>query len=256
MDGNRIGRLLDIMARLRDPQSGCPWDREQTFRSIAPLTIEEAYEVAEAALQQDWPLLKEELGDLLFHVVFHARMASERDLFDFDDVVDAISDKMRRRHPHVFGPADEGPVSWDGHKDNERRARRLPSALDGIAGNLPALIRAWKIQKRVATVGFGLESAAAALRDVRDEIDELSAELGNGASERLEDELGDVLFSVVNLARHLEVNPESALGHSARKFETRFRFIEEKLAGRERNLADCTAGELHELWMEAKRQER
>ena len=262
-DSPAIGRLLAIMDRLRDPQSGCAWDLEQTFRTIAPHTIEESYEVAEAIEKEDWTALKVELGDLLFQAVFHARLASEQGLFHFDDVVEAICDKMVRRHPHVFGDdagdltAAEQTVNWEDHKERERRdlARtrgRRASELDGIGTNLPALTRAEKIQHRVARVGFGLSSPAQAMKDVAGEIDELGHEMGKNSPDRLEDELGDVLFAITNLARHLGVNPESALRRSNTKFEARYRFIESRLACQGREIVDCVPDELHALWTEAK----
>ncbi len=266
-DSPAIGRLLAIMARLRDPQSGCPWDLEQTFRTIAPYTIEEAYEVAEAIEKEDWTALKAELGDLLLQVVFHARLASEQGLFHFDDVVEAICDKMVRRHPHVFGDdtgvltAAEQTVNWEDHKERERKALartrgHRTSELDGIGANLPALTRAEKIQQRVARVGFGLSSPTQAMKDVSGEIDELSREMEKSSPDRLEDELGDVLFAITNLARHLGVNPESALRRSNAKFEARYRFIESRLACRDKDIVDCSPDDLHTLWTEAKNRDR
>ena len=266
-DSPAIGRLLAIMARLRDPQSGCPWDLEQTFRTIAPYTIEEAYEVAEAIEKEDWTALKAELGDLLLQVVFHARLASEQGLFHFDDVVEAICDKMVRRHPHVFGDdtgvltAAEQTVNWEDHKERERKALartrgHRTSELDGIGANLPALTRAEKIQQRVARVGFGLSSPTQAMKDVSGEIDELSREMEKSSPDRLEDELGDVLFAITNLARHLGVNPESALRRSNAKFEARYRFIESRLACRDKDIVDCSPDDLQTLWTEAKNRDR
>ena len=266
-DSPAIGDLLAIMARLRDRQSGCPWDLEQTFRTIAPYTIEESYEVAEAIEKEDWTALKTELGDLLFQVAFHARLASELGLFQFDDVVEAICDKMVQRHPHVFGE-DTGvlttaqqTVNWEDHKERERKALartrgERASELDGIGANLPALTRAVKIQQRVARVGFGQSSSAEAMMDVSGEIDELAREMEQSSPDRLEDELGDVLFAITNLARHLGVNPESALRRSNAKFETRYRFIESRLACQDKEIVDCTPDELHALWTEAKNRDR
>ena len=261
-----IARLLDIMARLRDPVTGCPWDVEQSFTSIAPYTIEEAYEVADAIDREDWPALKTELGDLLFQVVFHARMACEGDLFGFDDVVEAISEKMVRRHPHVFADeenvvsAAEQTVKWEELKARERREQSRArnedvSALDGISANLPALPRTRKIHDRVAGQGFGLASPGEALNDVISEVDELSREMADGSPERIADELGDVLFAAVNLARHLDVDPERALRRSAARFETRYRFIERRLSRDNRTISDCGAEELDALWTSAKDEE-
>ncbi len=261
-----IARLLDIMARLRDPATGCPWDVEQSFTSIAPYTIEEAYEVADAIDREDWPALKTELGDLLFQVVFHARMACEGDLFGFDDVVEAISEKMVRRHPHVFADeesvvsAAEQTVKWEELKARERREQSRArdedvSALDGISANLPALTRTRKIHDRVAGQGFGLASPGEALNDVISEVDELSREMADGSPERIADELGDVLFAAVNLARHLDVDPERALRRSAARFETRYRFIERRLGRDNRTISDCGAEELDALWTSAKDEE-
>ena len=266
-DSPAIGRLLAIMARLRDRQAGCPWDIEQTFQTIAPHTIEESYEVAEAIEKEDWTALKAELGDLLFQVVFHTRLASEQELFHFDDVVEAICDKMVRRHPHVFCDdtgvftVAEQTVNWEDHKERERKALartrgERASELDGIGANLPALTRADKIQKRVARVGFGLSSPAQAMEDVSGEIDELDREMEKSSPDRLEDELGDVLFAITNLARHLGVNPESALRRSNAKFEARFRFIENRLACQGKVIVDCAPDELHALWAEAKNRDR
>ena len=259
-----ITRLLDIMARLRDPATGCPWDVEQSFASIAPYTIEEAYEVADAIDREDWPALKAELGDLLFQVVFHARMAHEDGLFGFDDVVEAISEKMVRRHPHVFADgadvtsAAEQTVKWEELKARERRDQsrdRDVSALDGISANLPALTRVRKIHERVAGQGFGLASPGEALEDVISEVDELSQEIADGSPERIADELGDVLFAAVNLARHLDVDPENALRRSAARFETRYRFVERCLSRDNRTITDCPAEELDTLWTSAKDEE-
>ena len=255
-----VTRLLDIMARLRDPATGCPWDVEQSFASIAPYTIEEAYEVADAIDREDWPALKTELGDLLLQVVFHARMARERGLFGFDDVVDAISEKMVRRHPHVFTDkanvtsAAEQTVRWEELKAEERRRGKSEdvSALDGISANLPALTRTRKLHERVAGQGFGLASPDEAMKDVVSEIEELSHEMAGGSADRIADELGDVLFAAVNLARHLEVDPESALRRSAARFERRYRFIERCLKRDNRTISDCPADELDALWRSAK----
>ncbi|MBC6439375.1 MAG: nucleoside triphosphate pyrophosphohydrolase [Rhodospirillales bacterium] len=257
-------RLLAIMAKLRDCDGGCAWDVEQTFRTIAPYTIEEAYEVANAIENEDWPSLKDELGDLLFQVVFHAQMASEDGHFAFDDVVRAISDKMIRRHPHVFGDqtgidsANAQTVNWEAQKAAERKAKaeqdgRCESALDGVTPGLPALIRAAKLQKRAARVGFDWTDADHVLADVDEEFDELKSEIQQGSGhDRLEDEMGDLLFSIVNLARHLGIDPESALRRTNAKFETRFRYVEDCLAADGRTTSETTLEEMDTLWNEAK----
>jgi ATP diphosphatase len=263
-DPDTIQRLLAIMARLRDPARGCPWDREQDFATIAPYTIEEAYEVAEAIAQNDMAALKDELGDLLFQVVFHARMAEEHGAFDFDDVAQTIADKMLRRHPHVFGnveiaDAAAQSVAWEEHKAQERRAKstdRKQSALDGVGVALPALTRAEKIQKRAARVGFDWQTAAPIFDKIEEEISELRAELDGNVPTRLEDELGDLLFAVANLARHLEVDPETALRNATRKFERRFRRVETLLAESGKTPSGSTLDEMEAEWRRAKAEER
>ena len=263
-----LARLLAIMAQLRNPDGGCPWDVEQSFRTIAPYTIEEAYEVADAIEKQDWDGLKDELGDLLFQVVFHSQMAAEDGRFAFDDVAQAISDKMIRRHPHVFGEqtgiesADAQTVNWEAQKAAERqdaadREGRAPSALDGVTSGLPALTRAAKLQKRAARVGFDWPDADHVLSDVDEEFNELKAEMAAGSDhDRLEDEMGDLLFTVVNLARHLGVDPESALRRTNAKFEGRFRHVEKRLADEGQTTQDSSLEEMDTLWHEAKGQER
>ncbi len=262
-----ILRLLDVMARLREPETGCPWDVEQTFDTIAPYTIEEAYEVADAIAEKDWTALREELGDLLFQVVFYAQMAREAGLFDFDAVTAAVADKMVRRHPHVFGDANVDSAAaqtreWEQHKAAERRAKaategRPASALDGVARGLPALTRAAKLQARAARVGFDWPDAVPVLDKIAEEIDEMRAELRAGAApERLADELGDLLFACVNLARHAEVDAESAVRGANAKFERRFRRVEALLAERGRRPADSTLDEMDALWDQAKAEER
>jgi ATP diphosphatase len=264
-DTDPMQRLLAIMARLRDPERGCPWDREQDFASIAPYTIEEAYEVAEAIAENDMASLKDELGDLLFQVVFHARMAEEKGEFAFAEVAQAIADKMLRRHPHVFGDATIADaaaqtVAWETHKAKERSARNAAkpqseqpqSALDGVGVALPALTRAEKIQKRAARVGFDWPAAAPILDKIDEEIGELRAELSSGAKPRIEDELGDLLFAVANLARHLDIDPETALRNATRKFERRFRRVEALLAERGSTPAESTLDEMETQWRRAK----
>jgi nucleoside triphosphate diphosphatase len=251
------------MARLRDPKRGCPWDREQDFSTIAPYTIEEAYEVADAIERRDMAALKDELGDLLFQVVFHARMAEEAGMFAFDDVAAAIADKMERRHPHVFGAAAIASAAaqteaWEQHKTAERRDRASAagmsaSVLDGVALALPALLRAVKIQNRAARIGFDWPEAYPVLDKVAEEIFELRTELERcGTRERLEDEMGDLLFAVANLARKLELDPEAALRHATAKFEKRFRRVEAQASERAIG-TDLEA--LEALWQEAKREE-
>jgi nucleoside triphosphate diphosphatase len=257
---NSIDRLLAIMVLLRDPEHGCPWDREQNFATIAPYTIEEAYEVADAIARGDIAGLKDELGDLLFQVVFHARMAEEAGHFAFDDVAAAIADKMLRRHPHVFGDAEIASAAaqtraWEEHKAEERRARARTagvreSVLDGVALALPALLRAAKIQARAARIGFDWPQARPVFAKLREEIGELEAVLDiDGDREKIEDEMGDILFAAANLARKLDLDPEAALRRATAKFERRFRAVETFAA--ERGIgADLDA--LEALWLEVK----
>ncbi len=259
-------RLLEIMRRLRDPEHGCPWDVEQDFASIAPYTIEEAHEVAEAIALGDMEQLRSELGDLLFQVVFHAQMARERDAFA--DVVAAISDKMIARHPHVFGElAIEGARAqsraWESHKADERARLaagegRRASVLDGIARALPALLRALKLQARAARVGFDWAEAAPIIDKIAEECAELievGGEADAGLDRRLE-EFGDLLFSIVNLARHLDLDPEEALRRANRKFERRFRAVEARFAEAGRELDQADLDEMEAAWRAVKRAER
>jgi len=257
-----LDRLLEVMARLRDPKGGCPWDLEQDFRSIAPYTIEEAYEVADAIARDDTAGLKDELGDLLLQVVYHAQMAKEAGAFDFDAVAGAIADKMIRRHPHVFGDAEvEGARAqsraWEEAKAAERaeKSERAPSLLDDVALALPALVRAEKLQKRAARGGFDWPEAAQVLDKIEEEIGELRAEISDADPERLSDEVGDLLFSLANLARHLHIDPEEALRQTNRKFERRFRAIEAALAENGRALDQTPLDELETLWQKAKSSE-
>ncbi|MBV9860744.1 MAG: nucleoside triphosphate pyrophosphohydrolase [Alphaproteobacteria bacterium] len=262
--GNRsIERLLAIMARLRDPERGCPWDREQNFATIAPYTIEEAYEVADAIERGDVDGLKDELGDLLLQVVFHARMAEEAGLFGFEDVAAAIADKMVRRHPHVFGDAEIASAAaqneaWEEHKAAERRAQRsaqgaTPSVLDGVALALPALLRAAKVSRRAARIGFDWPDARAVLPKLAEEIAEVETEIAREAGhDRLQDEIGDLLFAAANLARKLDVEPETALRRATAKFERRFRRVE-TLAAEHRVARDLDA--LEALWQRVKGEE-
>jgi nucleoside triphosphate diphosphatase len=254
-----IGNLLSIMARLRDRERGCPWDREQDFATIAPYTIEEAYEVADAIERGDMAALKDELGDLLLQVVFHARMAEEAGLFAFDDVTKAISDKMIRRHPHVFGDAEIRSVSaqneaWEAHKAAERAASGGDtSVLDGIALAFPALLRAGKVSRRAARIGFDWPDAPSVVAKIAEEVAEIEAEMQNGGThDRLEDEIGDLLFAAANLARKLEVEPETALRRATAKFERRFRRVE--TLANERGTGEHLDA-LEALWQEVKRAE-
>ncbi len=260
----QLDRLLTVMARLRDPEGGCPWDLEQDFATIAPYTIEEAYEVAEAIDRHDMAALKDELGDLLLQVVFHARMAEEVGHFDFDAVAQGISDKMVRRHPHVFGDetvesAAAQTVAWEEQKAAERLATaraedREPSVLDGVSIALPGLSRAVKLARRAARVGFDWPDISGVLAKIEEETAELRSEIdGAKVADRLEDELGDLLFAVANLARHLSIEPEAAIRRANRKFEGRFRRVEARLNEQGRQPQDVDIGELDELWNEAKR---
>jgi len=268
MTQRNIDRLLELMARLRDPTGGCPWDVAQDFASIAPYTIEEAYEVAEAIARRDMEALREELGDLLLQVVFHARMAEEAGEFDFEAVAAAISEKLIRRHPHVFADATERDaegvhLAWEAHKAAERAAKsakrqEAPSALDGVALALPALARAQKLQSRAARVGFDWTEAATILDKIEEEIAELREEMAAAerAPARIEDELGDLLFALVNLGRRLELDAEGALRHANAKFERRFRRVEALLAERGTTPSQSTLDEMDRLWGQAKREEK
>jgi len=261
-----MARLLEIMARLRDPQSGCPWDKEQSFRTIAPYTIEEAYEVADAIEREDWPSLREELGDLLFQVVFYAQMGREKAWFDFADIARDIADKMERRHPHVFDDAkietaEDQTRAWENHKAAERGAKAVDiaehSALDGVPLALPSLTRAEKLQRRAARVGFDWPEAAEVLDKIEEEIAELRAELkaGSKPGARTEDELGDLLFALVNLARHLGHDADQALRGTNAKFERRFRFVEGELARGGKRPDQASLDEMEALWQRAKKAE-
>ncbi len=255
--------LLEVMAALRDPAGGCPWDLEQTFESIARHTIEEAYEVAEAIRRGDMDELREELGDLLFQVAFYSQMASEAGAFEFADVERGIVEKMRRRHPHVFGDARVADVreqsfAWERHKAEERAGKAAGGAesrLDGVALALPALARAEKLQKRAAKAGFDWRDARGVVAKVREEIDELDEALAAGAVAAVSEEVGDLLFSCCNLARHLAVDAESALRDANAKFERRFRRMERALADAGRGLEQATPEELDDHWESAKRAE-
>jgi nucleoside triphosphate diphosphatase len=252
-----IDRLLEIMARLRDPVGGCPWDREQTWATIAPHTIEEAYELEDAIEQGDAAHVRDELGDLLFQVVCQARIAEEQGAFAFDEVVEAICDKLERRHPHVFGDARadsaaQVSTAWETQKSRERAARGGSGALDGVAVGLPALTRSAKLGSRASRVGFDWTGADGVIDKIREELAELGAALGAGRAGAASEELGDLLFSVAQLARHLAIDPESVLRSANRKFEARFRFVEQALAAQGRGAGDATLAELESLWAQAK----
>jgi nucleoside triphosphate diphosphatase len=260
-----ISRLIEIMAQLRTPVSGCPWDLEQNFASIAPYTIEEAYEVADAVARGDLAHLREELGDLLLQVAFHARMAEEAGAFDFGDVVQAVTEKMIRRHPHVFGDAhglDHEAVGrlWQEIKAREKAAKpggdAPQGALAGIPLALPGLTRALKLQNKAGDVGFDWNDPLAVLAKIREEADEIEAEIKANDRDKAGREVGDLLFAVVNLARHLQADPEAALRETNAKFERRFASIERALAARGQSPQQATLAEMDALWDEAKRTEK
>jgi ATP diphosphatase len=254
-----ITRLIEIMAALRSPGSGCPWDLEQTFATIAPYTLEEAYEVADAIAREDLSGLKDELGDLLLQVVFHARMAQEQGAFDFGDVVEGITAKLIRRHPHVFADAQGRTAEavkglWERIKADEKAARgeAAQGALAGLPVALPALTRALKLQDKAGRVGFDWNDPRAVLAKIREEADEIEAALDAGAPGDAAAEVGDLLFAVVNLARHLSADPEAVLRATNAKFERRFAAIERALAARGKTPKDATLAEMDALWDEAK----
>jgi len=266
-----ISRLLEIMAQLRTPVTGCPWDLEQNFETIAPYTIEEAYEVTDAIARRDFEDLKDELGDLLLQVVYHARMAEEQHAFAFGDVVEAITRKMIRRHPHVFADRDGNIApagvksAWERIKAEEkaeRAARRPPdeppssSLLASVKVGQPALARALELQRRAGTVGFDWNDPRAVLSKIREEADEIEAALDSADSDELAAETGDLLFAVVNLARHVRTDPEAALRRANAKFERRFAYIEQALAAKGRAPQDASLDEMDALWNEAKAKEK
>lgn len=265
-----ISRLIEIMAALRTPVTGCPWDLEQDFATIAPYTIEEAYEVVDAITRGDLDDLREELGDLLLQVVFHAQMAEERNAFAFGDVVEAITRKMIRRHPHVFADKDGNLAPshvkevWDRIKAEEkaeRAARRPPeevqhkSLLSGVKAGQPALTRAMELQRKASTVGFDWNDPRAVLRKIREEADEIEAALDRNDKQELAAETGDLLFALVNLARHVDADPEAALRTTNAKFERRFAYIERALEAQGRTLEQASLAEMDALWNAAKREE-
>ena len=260
-DQHPLFRLIEIMARLRDPEGGCPWDLEQTFATIAPYTVEEAYEVADAIERNDLTELKEELGDLLLQVVFHSRMAQEQGAFDIADVAAAISDKMIRRHPHVFGDHAYDDLSaqiagWEQLKAEERKAKAKTGVLDDVPTGLPALTRAVKLTKRAARVGFDWPTAAEVLAKLREETDEIEAEIVAGDMAKAREELGDILFVCANLARKLDVDPEDALRATNAKFTRRFGFVEARLAERGKTPDQSDLDEMDGLWNAAKAAEK
>lgn len=258
----QLDRLLGIMQRLRDPKTGCPWDKEQTYATIAPYTLEETYEVLDAINRQDFDDLRGELGDLLFQVVFYAQMAQEEGRFDFNDICAAISDKLERRHPHIFGDARAGDsrevlARWEQIKSEERAGKAQHSALDDIPHSLPALMRAHKIQKRCSTVGFDWDSLGPVLDKVYEEIDEVMDEAKQAVVDeaRLEEEVGDLLFATVNLSRHLGVKAEVALQKANLKFERRFREVERIVRERGLEMTGVDLETMENVWQQVKRQE-
>lgn len=248
-----IEKLLEVMKRLRDPVDGCPWDVQQSFATIAPYTIEEAYEVADAIERNDMQDLRDELGDLLFQVVFHARMAEEAGHFDFEDVALGIADKMERRHPHVFEEEEHRKGNWERIKASEREHHEDRSALAGVAVALPALKRAQKLGKRAAHVGFDWPDRSGVRDKIHEELDELEQAAGASSREHIEEELGDLLFAVVNLARHLGIDPENALTSANYKFERRFRAMEAAIERTGGSLASRSLEEMEREWLAAKR---
>lgn len=254
-----IARLLEVMAKLRDPESGCPWDIEQDFASIAPYTIEEAYEVADAIERKAWKELEYELGDLLLQTVYHAEIGRELGLFCFASIADLIADKMVKRHPHVFAgdgevhSAADQTLAWEVQKASERAAGQIKGALSGIPLALPSLLRAFKIQKRAARVGFDWMNASQVLEKVEEEARELAMATQEGNVVRIQEEFGDLLFSVVNLARHLDIDPEASLRAATCKFVQRFEEVERRIENRGKTVEDASVAELDALWNEAKR---
>ncbi|WP_319826439.1 nucleoside triphosphate pyrophosphohydrolase [Thalassovita sp.] len=255
-------RLLEIMRRLRDPETGCPWDIEQSFSTIAPYTIEEAYEVADAIEREAWDELKGELGDLLFQSVFHAQMAAERGLFTFDEVADGMSDKMVARHPHVFGDesrdksAEQQTRDWEEIKAAERADKQQKGTLDGVAVGLPALLRAYKLQKRAARVGFDWPAIDHVIDKIAEEAAELKEARDHLSHAEIEEEFGDLLFVMANLGRHLGVEPEAALRAANAKFIKRFQGVETKLARKGKRPEDSDLAEMDALWDAVKLEQR
>lgn len=254
-----MGTLLDVMAKLRDPEHGCPWDIEQSFETISPYTIEEAYEVADAIERNDMQALREELGDLLLQVVFHAQMAKDQNLFEFEDVAHGIAQKMIDRHPHVFGDTrfetvEQQKAHWESLKQQEREKKsgESLSALAGVALALPALTRAEKIQKRAARVGFDWDELTPVLDKLDEELNELWQAAASKEQGAIEDELGDLLFSVTNVARHMKVDPELALKKATAKFEARFKHVEKAVRANGSEVSDTSAEVLDQYWRQSK----
>ena len=251
-------KLHQITSRLRDPDKGCPWDREQTFESIAHCAIEEAYEVVEAIENKDYDSLKDELGDLLFQVTFHSSMAEEMNLFTFDDVVDSISEKLTQRHPHVFADksikdAKTQTDNWERIKIEERKQKQdIKSVLDDVGSNQPALNRAYKIGKRARSVGFDWNDVSGVINKIEEEIDELKVAITDGNKTDIEEEAGDLLFSVVSLSRHTSIDPETAIRKANRKFERRFRAMEQLLKKSNKEFSKMSSRELDDLWEQVK----
>ncbi|MEM8578270.1 MAG: nucleoside triphosphate pyrophosphohydrolase [Pseudomonadota bacterium] len=262
MNQSGMDRLLDIMRALRDPDTGCPWDIAQTFQTIAPYTIEEAYEVADAIEREAWDELKGELGDLLFQSVFHAQIAAEAGHFTFDDVATHMADKMVARHPHVFGSesrdksADQQTRDWEAIKAAERASKAQTGTLDGVALGLPALLRAVKLQKRAARVGFDWPETVQVLDKITEEAAELVEAHASGDADAVEDEMGDLLFAVANLARHMGVDPEAALRRTNAKFTRRFNAVEAKLDAIGKRAEDSDLAEMDALWDKVKAAEK
>ncbi|MFI8415212.1 nucleoside triphosphate pyrophosphohydrolase [Serratia sp. NPDC078593] len=261
-DSIELQRLLTIMKTLRDPNHGCPWDRQQTFATIAPYTLEETYEVLDAIERQDYADLRDELGDLLFQVVFYAQMGQEQGMFDFNDICNAIGDKLERRHPHIFGETDAADANavaarWEQLKAGERAEKALHSVLDDIPNALPALMKAHKIQKRCASVGFDWHTLGPVLDKVYEEIDEVMHEAQQAVVDehKLEEEIGDLLFATVNLSRHLGHKAENALQAANRKFERRFRQVENIITQQGLTTAEATLEQMEAAWQQVKRQE-
>ena len=262
-----ISKLLDIMRQLRDPQTGCPWDLEQDFKSIAPYTIEEAYEVADAIERNDLDDLKDELGDLLLQVVFHSQMANEAEIFNFDDVVEAICEKMTRRHPHVFagksiGDAESQAKNWEAYKKQERLQKRSVkqsnklnpenSVLSSVTAKLPSLTRAQKLTKQAAKVGFDWSDAGSVMHKVDEELAELKEAIASSNQEHITEEFGDLMFVMTNLARKLKIDPDASLRSANQKFIRRFHFIERQLAAQSKSLESTSLEEMDSLWNLAK----
>lgn len=258
-----IEQLLEIMVTLRDPQKGCPWDLKQSFATIVPHTLEEAYEVADAIEQQNWDDVREELGDLLFQVIFYSQLGKEQGLFDFNDVVQGINEKLTRRHPHVFGDkafASEAEINanWEAEKAKERAEKgEDTSVLANIPRALPALTRADKIQKRCAKHGFDWDTLGPVVDKVHEEIEEVMEEViqASPQQDRIEEEMGDLLFAVANFSRHVAVKPERALQRANQKFERRFRLVEKNVLEQGKRLEDCSLAELDRIWDTVKRGE-